>query len=119
MSALSRAPASASPRPFPGGLERVVSLFSRPLNFLWDRGFRFLGVLDAVSLFGLMVAISFVRFGFGFDWDTYPLSHYFVGFTIATAIHLVVNYFGGLYEREPRLGRRSWFPRVILATAIG
>ena len=99
--------------------ERVVSTFHGPLHYLWNRGFRMLGLLDALALFGLMVAISFVRFGFGFDWDTYPLSHYFVGFTIATAIHLTVNYFAGLYEREPRLGRRSWFPKAFLATAIG
>ena len=66
-----------------------------------------------------MVAISFVRFGFSFDWDTYPLSHYFVGFSIATSIHLAVNYFSGLYEREPRLGMRPWLPRALLATGIG
>jgi exopolysaccharide biosynthesis polyprenyl glycosylphosphotransferase len=78
-----------------------------------------LGVLDAVSLYLLMVLISFVRFGFSFEWNTYPLSHYFVGFSIATAIHLTVNYFTGLYEREPRLGRRSWLPKTFLATAIG
>ncbi|MEM9748508.1 MAG: exopolysaccharide biosynthesis polyprenyl glycosylphosphotransferase, partial [Actinomycetota bacterium] len=104
---------------FHPALERVVSTFHGPLHYLWNRGFRMLGLLDALALFGLMVAISFVRFGFGFDWDTYPLSHYFVGFTIATAIHLTVNYFAGLYEREPRLGRRSWFPKAFLATAIG
>jgi len=70
-------------------------------------------------LYALMVAISFVRFGFSFDWDTYPLSRYFVGFAIATAIHIAVNYFTGLYEREPRLGVRPWLPRALLATAIG
>jgi exopolysaccharide biosynthesis polyprenyl glycosylphosphotransferase len=66
-----------------------------------------------------MVAISFVRFGFSFEWDTYPLSRYFVGFAIATAIQLVINYFNGLYEREPRLGVRPWLPRALLATVIG
>lgn len=116
--AVSRVPASDS-RPFPAAVEWIVSLFSRPLTWLWDRGFRMLGILDAVALFGLMCAISFVRFGFGLDWDTYPLSHYFVGFSIATAIHLAVNYFAGLYEREPRLGRKPWLPKAFLATGIG
>jgi exopolysaccharide biosynthesis polyprenyl glycosylphosphotransferase len=106
-------------RPFPRALERPVRRLSRPLTWLWAHGFRFLVVLDAVALYALMVAISFVRFGFSFDWDTYPLSRYFVGFAIATAIHLVINYFSGLYEREPRLGVRPWLPRVLLATAIG
>ena len=89
------------------------------MSWLWNRGFRFLFVLDAVALYSLMVIISFVRFGFSFDWDTYPLSRYFVGFAIATVIHLIVNYFTGLYEREPRLGVRPWLPRALLATGIG
>lgn len=105
--------------PFPGVIERVVERLHRPLTFLWSRGFRFLGVLDAVALYALMVAISFVRFGFSWEWNTYPLSRYFVGFAIATGIHLVVNYFTGLYEREPRLGQRPWLPLCLLATAIG
>jgi exopolysaccharide biosynthesis polyprenyl glycosylphosphotransferase len=116
MALASRAPAS---QPFPAALEWIVRVFSRPLAWLWNRGFRMLGALDAVTLYLLMVAISFVRFGFTFEWDTYPLSHYFVGFTIATAIHVTVNYFTGLYEREPRLGRKPWLPKTFLATAIG
>lgn len=111
--------AEATTRPFAPSIERAVGTFSRPLSWLWDHGFRFLVVLDGVSLYALMIAISFVRFGFSFEWDTYPLSRYFVGFAIATAIHLVINYFSGLYEREPRLGVRPWLPRALLATAIG
>jgi hypothetical protein len=71
---------AAAPEALPAPLERVVASVSRPASWLWDRGFRFLFVLDAVALFALMVVISFVRFGFSFDWDTYPLSHYFIGF---------------------------------------
>jgi len=100
-------------------LERVVAAIGSPLTWLWEHGFRFLVVLDAIALYALMVVISFVRFGFSFEWDTYPLSRYFVGFAIATVIHLVINYFSGLYEREPRLGVRPWLPRALLATGIG
>ncbi len=117
--AISGAASSPGSRPFPSAIERVVETFARPLTWLWGHGFRFLIVLDALALYALMVAISFARFGFSWDWDTYPLSRYFVGFAIATSIHLVVNYFSGLYEREPRLGIRPWLPRVALATAIG
>ncbi len=116
MAIASRAPSS---QPFPAAVERFVGILSRPLTWLWSHGFRMLGALDAVTLYLLMIAISFVRFGFSFDWDTYPLSHYFVGFSIATAINVTVNYFAGLYEREPRLGRRPWLPKCFLATAIG
>lgn len=105
--------------PFPPVIERAVSRAHRPLGFLWDRGFRFLVILDAVGLYLLMVVISFIRFGFSFDWDTYPLSRYFVGFAIATGIQLAINYFSGLYEREPRLGVRPWLPPALLATVVG
>ena len=105
--------------PFPPAIERLVSRAGRPLRFLWAHGFRFLVVIDAIAVYVLMVAISFVRFGFSFEWDTYPLSRYFVGFAIATAIQLVLNYFNGLYEREPRLGVRPWLPRALLATVTG
>jgi exopolysaccharide biosynthesis polyprenyl glycosylphosphotransferase len=115
--AMSRAPAPSA-HPFPTAVERVATTFRRPLEFLWAHGFRFLVVLDAIALYALMGAISFVRFGFSFDWDTYPLPHYWVGFAIATGIHLAVNYFAGLYEREPRLGVRPWLPRALLATGI-
>ena len=99
------------------GTEWIVRRLHRPLTSMWSKGFRFLFLLDAVALFGTMVLINLVRFGI--DWPTYPLSHYMVGFSIATVIHLVIGYFAGLYEREPRLGQRAWLPRVTFAMAIG
>jgi exopolysaccharide biosynthesis polyprenyl glycosylphosphotransferase len=86
-------------------------------QWLWTRGFRFLVVLDAVALYGAALGINFVRFGT--DWPTYPLGHYLVGFAIAVGLQLVVNYFAGLYEREPRIGSRPLMPRVAVAMAIG
>jgi exopolysaccharide biosynthesis polyprenyl glycosylphosphotransferase len=106
-------------QPFPAPVERAVSVLERPATWLWDRGFRFLSVLDAVALFSLMFVISLVRFGFTLTWSIYPMSYYLIGFSIATFIHLTVNYFTGLYEREPRLGARPWLPRALLATTIG
>ncbi len=83
------------------------------------RGFRYLYVVDAVTLFALMVAITVVRFGL--DWPTYPWNHYLIGFAVATLLHMVVYYFGGLYEFEQRLGHRPWLPRAMLLTfmAVG
>jgi lipopolysaccharide/colanic/teichoic acid biosynthesis glycosyltransferase len=108
---------TAHATPVVPGTEWLVKRMHRPLEALWAHGFRFLFVLDAVALYGVMVLINLIRFGT--DWPTYPLSHYFVGFSIATGIQLVINYFFGLYEREPRLGWRPWLPRALLATAIG
>lgn len=99
------------------GTEWLVQAMAGPLRRMWSRGFRFLFVMDAVSLYGLMVGINLLRFGS--RWPTYSASFYLAGFLIATAIHLVINYFCGLYEREPRLGRRPWLPRVIVAVVIG
>jgi len=102
-------------------INRVIGVTARPfrhqLTWLWNRGFRFLFVIDAVTLFGLMVAINAVRFGT--QWPTYPRTHYLIGFGIASVIHLTVNYFAGLYEREPRIGYRSWLPRIATAMGIG
>jgi exopolysaccharide biosynthesis polyprenyl glycosylphosphotransferase len=108
---------SSGGAPLAPGTEWLVNRVSPTLAPLWRRGFRVLFVLDAIVLYALMVVINLVRFGT--DWPTYPMSHYWVGFAIATSIHLVVGYFSGLYEREPRLGQRPWLPRVTLAMAIG
>lgn len=110
-------PPASDVAPFPAAIERVAGVAHRPLGWLWARGFRFLFVLDAMALFASMVIINLARFGT--SWPTYPLSHYMVGFSIATVIHLAMNYFAGLYEREPRLGFRPWLPRIAVAMAIG
>lgn len=104
-------------KPIVPGTEWLVRSLSGPLKRLWRRGFRFLFVLDAIGLFGSMVLINLVRFGR--DWPTYPLWFYVGGFLAATVIHLVINYFYGLFEREPRLGHRPWLPRALVAMGIG
>ncbi len=106
----------AHTEPFPPIIESIVSRAGRPLGWLWDHGFRFVLVLDAIALFGSMALINLVRFGT--NWPTYPTSHYWIGFSLATLIHLLVGYFAGLYEREARLGYRPWLPRIVTATAI-
>ena len=103
-------------QPFPELFERAIGRAGRPLGWMWRRGFRFLFVLDAVALFGSMMLINLARFGW--TWPTYPRSHYWIGFSIATVIHLGINYFAGMYEREPRLGYRPWLPRIAVATGI-
>ena len=85
-------------------------------GFLRRLGFRYLYLIDATTLFGLMVAITAARFGL--DWPTYPLSHYAVGFAAATGLHMAVYYFGGLYEYEQRLGRPPWLPRATMLTLL-
>ena len=115
------APSVTSETATDGVINRLLDVgarpLGRPLNWLWQRGFRFLFVIDAVVLFTTLVAINMVRFGS--TWPTYPISHYLIGFSIATALHLTINYFSGLYERESQLGSRPWLPRVSLAMTLG
>lgn len=86
------------------------------LTRLNSRGLRLLQPADALSLYGLMLAINIGRFGL--RWPDYPRSHYLFGFAAATAIHLVVFYFGGLYERELRLGYRPRLPRIFALSSL-
>lgn len=79
-------------------------------------GFRFLHIIDAITLFVVMHVITAARFGF--DWPTFSYSYYLVGFLLATGIHVVVYYFGGMYEYEQRLGRPPWLPRAIALTGV-
>ena len=79
-------------------------------------GFRFLHVIDAITLFAALHLVTALRFGF--DWPTFSYPHYVVGFTLATLILLTVYYFGGLYEYEQRLGRPPWLPKASVLTGV-
>ena len=68
------------------------------------------------------LSLMFVLFGtlvarFGFSWPK-SFTTYFLGFLIATFIHLLIYYFGELYEPSPRLGARLWLPKVSALTAL-
>ena len=69
-----------------------------------------------ISLFAAMVGISLVRWGTA--WPNYSYGDYLVGFAVVTVVHIVVGYFGGLYEIDPRLGATSRLPRTSSLTGI-
>ena len=87
------------------------SLYQR----LFRAGFRWLYVLDAVGFLVVMVVVMVARFGI--DWSA-PLSQG-VGIVVATAILQICFYFGGMYERQQRLGQRMWFSRIAVLTFVG
>lgn len=94
---------------------------SRPVmvaaSYLRDwTGFRVMYLVDAVVLFSTMVAITTVRFGF--DWPTYSRTSYLTGFGVATGVHLIVAYFGGLYDRGHRLGNQTRMSRAGAVSVI-
>ena len=87
-----------------------------PLPWLRTIGFRYLIAADALALFGLATGITALRFGTA--WPSYSIPHHLLGFGLATLIHLVVYYFGGLYEYEQRLGRPTWLTRTSSLTFL-
>ena len=82
---------------------------------LWHAGFRWLYVVDALGVFSVLMAVMTVRFGTA--WPEPAAS--WVGMVVATALVQVVFYFGGLYEKQVRLGQRMWFSRVAGLTFVG
>ncbi len=87
----------------------------RLLTRLNERGFRLVQGMDAVAVVAILVGAMWVRYGW--TWPTYPMGAYAVSFAITAAVFLAALYFGGLYDREPRLGRASTFPRALRLTA--
>ena len=82
---------------------------------LWKSGFRWLYLLDAIGILGVVALVTLVRFGT--NWPA-PLDT-MVGMVVATVVLQVVFYFGGLYEKQVRLGHRMWFSRVAGLTLVG
>ncbi|MFT5266918.1 MAG: lipopolysaccharide/colanic/teichoic acid biosynthesis glycosyltransferase [Acidimicrobiales bacterium] len=78
--------------------------------------FRWMYVVDVIMLFAAMMLISVVRWGRA--WPNYSMSEYLLGFVIVTIVHVVVAYFGGLYEIDSRLGATSRLQRTASLTGI-
>lgn len=79
-----------------------------------QRGFRLVMIADAVLLMAISVGTMLVRFGT--DWPSYPVMTYLASFVVSTSIFLAALYYGGLYEREPRLGAPPVVPRAARQT---
>jgi lipopolysaccharide/colanic/teichoic acid biosynthesis glycosyltransferase len=90
------------------------------LSRLNERGFRLVMVMDMVVLFAIMVGTMLVRFTrVGQTWPRgpapdfpYTTSAYLLSFAVLAGLHFAMFYFGGLYERDPRLGYPPTLPRA-------
>jgi exopolysaccharide biosynthesis polyprenyl glycosylphosphotransferase len=89
---------------------RVEGSPDRLLGRLNRRGFRLLYLADAALLYALTITIMLVRFGT--RWPNYRTDQYLVSFAITVLVFVLTLYFGGSYEREPRLGSPPALPRV-------
>jgi exopolysaccharide biosynthesis polyprenyl glycosylphosphotransferase len=84
------------------------------LTRLNRRGFRLVMLLDGVALYAIAVGTMLVRDGL--QWRNYPVPLYLTSFAAVTLLFVATLYFGGLYEREPRLGAPSVLPRAMRQT---
>ena len=90
------------------------------LGRLNRKGFRLVMLLDGLAVLGLAVGSMLYRFGWPSQWPTYSIGAYALSFAVSTLIFIAAFYFGGLYEREPRLGGAAVLPRVArLSLAAG
>jgi len=78
------------------------------------RGLRLVMVADLSWLVAITVGTMLVRFGT--DWPTAPVPLYLLSFAVAVTVFQASLYFGGLYEREPRLGAPPVLPRAARQT---
>ena len=99
---------------------REPTAAERLLGRLNERGFRLVQAADvaalAVVLVGSMVVRQILDGDPWWDWPTYSMPMYAVSFTVVLGVFAAALYFGGLYEREPRLGRPPLLPRVARQT---
>ncbi len=95
----------------------------RLLGRLNERGFRLVQAADVAALAVLLVGSMVIYHGWPWGspggppgtsdgWPTYSLPLYAVSFVVVLGIFAASLYFGGLYEREPRLGRPPVLPRA-------
>jgi lipopolysaccharide/colanic/teichoic acid biosynthesis glycosyltransferase len=94
--------------------EEPTALAMPLLARLNERGFRLVMVADSIVLVAVMVGSMVVRYDL--SWPTYPLATYALSMSITLGVFIGALYFGGLYEREPRLGAPPALPRVARQT---
>lgn len=88
------------------------------LGRLNAHGFRLLMAADFVVIVVALLLPMAVYVLSGRLRNPWPLSYYVVGYLLALVLHFFSFYFGGLYEREQRLGSRPVLPRIV-SMAIG
>lgn len=90
---------------------RAPAVWVRRMN---QRGFRLVMFADGAMLMVISVGTMIVRFGV--NWPSYPVTTYLISFFVSTLIFVAALYYGGLYEREPRLGAPPVAPRAARQT---
>ncbi len=96
------------------GASSEASFTASLIRGLNQHGIRLVMVADLFWLVAITIGTMLVRFGT--DWPTAPVPLYLLSFAVAVAVFQMSLYFGGLYEREPRLGAPPVLPRAVRQT---
>ncbi|HEX9890018.1 MAG TPA: sugar transferase [Nitriliruptorales bacterium] len=109
------APQSRPSSPTVGASSAEVDTGPMPLlTRLNERGIRLLMGVDAAFLLLVMLATQVFRQGWNpAGWQTFSPSLYLLSYVATAALFVATYYFGGLYEREPRLAFPPVLPRVV------
>lgn len=99
---------------------RASSLVVRWLN---ARGLRLAHAADFLGLYALLVIGMFLHYELltdveGGPFPTYDMQWYAISFLVTVVVFQLSFYFGGLYDREPRLGRPPVAPRAARQSLI-
>lgn len=95
-------------------VDRLALHRVRAIRAMNERGIRLLHLADVAVIYITLIAItgitSLLRSGFN-AWAHMP--RYVWSYAVIALLHLAVFYFGGLYDRERRLGSRSGLPKLV------
>jgi exopolysaccharide biosynthesis polyprenyl glycosylphosphotransferase len=95
-------------------VDRLALQRVRVIRALNLRGIRLLHVADVGMIYVTLIVITGVLtlLGPGFNaWAHLP--RYVWSYAVVALLHLAVFYFGGLYDRERRLGQRPGLPKIV------
>ena len=95
-------------------LPQPTSWRIRTISALNARGFRLLYLLDAVTVYLTLwlITLALIVVRTGFDAASYR-ERYAWTYLVIVGVHLAVFYFGGLYDRQRRLGARPTTARLV------
>jgi exopolysaccharide biosynthesis polyprenyl glycosylphosphotransferase len=94
--------------------ERLAIQRIRAIRALNVRGIRLLHLADVGMIYILLIAITGILTLLGPDFNAWAhLPRYVWSYAVVALLHLAVFYFGGLYDRERRLGQRPGLPKIV------
>jgi exopolysaccharide biosynthesis polyprenyl glycosylphosphotransferase len=100
-------------------VDRLALQRVRVIRALNERGIRLLHLADAVVIYVTLIAITGLTSLIPGLNAWAHLNRYAWSYVIIALLQLAVFYFGGLYDRERRLGSRAGMPKLVALVWVG